>query len=120
MLSVEDDGRGLDPQALKSNAIRQGLLSAAQAESLSDREAPYLICLRGFSTAETVERAAGRGVGMDVVRATVEECKGEIEIDSVLGQRTTFHIHLPLSLAVTSVLPTHETVLSRSPSPSYS
>lgn len=104
VLSVEDDGRGLDPEALKTNAIRQGLLTAAQAESLSDREAPYLICLRGFSTAQTVEGAAGRGVGMDVVRATVEECKGEIEIDSVLGERTTFHIHLPLSLAVTSVL----------------
>ncbi|MBW2457378.1 MAG: response regulator [Deltaproteobacteria bacterium] len=101
---IEDDGRGLDPSALRRAAVRQGLLSSTEAANLSDREAPYLICARGFSTAVKVTETAGRGVGMDVVKRVIEDSKGELSIDSTVGQGTTIKISLPLTLAVTQVL----------------
>ncbi|RLB61637.1 MAG: hypothetical protein DRI90_10915, partial [Deltaproteobacteria bacterium] len=103
-ITVADDGNGLDPAKLKETAVRSGILSVTEAEGLSDREAPYLICVKGFSTAPTVTEVSGRGVGMDVVKRMIEECKGELLIDSTLGQGTRFKIALPLTLAVTQAL----------------
>jgi len=103
-ITVEDDGGGLDPAKLKETAVRAGILNEAEAQGLSDREAPYLICVKGFSTAPTVTELSGRGVGMDVVKRVIEECKGELLIDSTLGQGTSFKIALPLTLAVTQAL----------------
>ncbi len=101
---IEDDGRGLDPAKLRDSAVQQGLLSAAEAAGLSDRETPYLICAKGFSTASQVTETSGRGLGMDVVKQVVEDSKGELSIDSTVGQGTTIKIDLPLTLAVTQVL----------------
>jgi two-component system chemotaxis sensor kinase CheA len=103
-IEVSDDGRGLDPAKLRETAVHRGILTAAEAEAVSDREAPYLICATGFSTAPAVTDVSGRGVGMDVVRKMVEESKGELSIDSTLGGGTTIKISLPLTLAVTQVL----------------
>jgi two-component system chemotaxis sensor kinase CheA len=103
-ITVEDDGGGLDPAKLKETAVRAGVLSETEAQGLSDREAPYLVCVKGFSTAPTVTEVSGRGVGMDVVKRVIEECKGELLIDSTLGTGTTFKMALPLTLAVTQAL----------------
>ena len=104
MLRIEDDGRGMDPGQLREAAVRRGLLTQAEADALSDREAPYLVCARGLSTAKVISDVSGRGVGMDVVARAVEDCKGELTIDTTPGHGTTISVGLPLSLAVTQVL----------------
>ncbi|MBI5500417.1 MAG: response regulator [Deltaproteobacteria bacterium] len=103
-IAVRDDGRGLHPARIKQAAVAKGVLTPAQAEGLSDREALYLIFIEGFSTSDRVTDVSGRGIGMDAVKRAVEECKGEIELDSVPGNGTSVEIVLPLTLAVTQVL----------------
>ena len=98
VVEVRDDGRGLDPAKLVARARERGLISSTEA--LSDAQAYQLIFLPGFSTATQVTDLSGRGVGMDVVRTNVERVRGRIEVDSVLGQGTTFRIRLPLTLAI--------------------
>jgi chemotaxis protein histidine kinase CheA len=104
-VSVADDGRGLSIEAIRDKAVRKKLISAEDADSLSDREVTDLIFTPGFSTSDIVTDISGRGVGMDVVkRSIVEDLQGEIEIETRRGVGTTFLLRLPLSLAVMRVL----------------
>jgi len=98
VISISDDGRGLDPQRIRNKAVQNGLID--EATQLSEDEIFHLIFAPGFSTAEKITDISGRGVGMDVVRQHVEGLRGRIEIQSELGKGTTFHIHLPLTLAI--------------------
>jgi two-component system, chemotaxis family, sensor kinase CheA len=101
---IEDDGRGLDSEALKLHAMEHGLIDAAQAEAMSAREAYFLICEPGFSTKREVSDVSGRGVGMDAVRSGIEELGGSLDIESELGRGTRFVLRLPLTLAIVPVL----------------
>ncbi|MBD2166183.1 chemotaxis protein CheW [Calothrix membranacea FACHB-236] len=103
-IEIGDDGRGLNLERLKARSQQLGLVSANQAAAMSDSEAMNLIFLRGFSTAEQITNLSGRGVGMDIVKENIEKINGSIEIDSRLGQGTTFKLKIPLTLAIISAL----------------
>ncbi|MFN7183809.1 MAG: Hpt domain-containing protein [Thermomonas haemolytica] len=102
VLQVSDDGAGLNRAAIRARGIERGLISA-DAE-LTDAELYQLIMQPGFSTAETVSRLAGRGVGMDVVASEVRQLGGSIDIASRPGTGTTFTLRLPQTLAVTQAV----------------
>jgi chemosensory pili system protein ChpA (sensor histidine kinase/response regulator) len=102
ILSMADDGRGLDRERIRARAEGLGLLEPGQ--DVDDARLYDFIFLPGFSTAGEVSQLAGRGVGMDVVKTEVAELGGRIETVSRLGQGTTFRIYLPLTLAVTQTL----------------
>lgn len=99
-LEIEDDGKGLDPEALKAKAIRSGILNEKNAKKMNTDECYALIFKNGFSTKEQVSEVSGRGVGMNVVAETIESLKGSIEIESEVGKGTLFRLKLPLSLAI--------------------
>ncbi len=102
VLQVSDDGAGLNRAAIRARAIERGLI--APEAVLSEAELDQLIMQPGFSTAETVSRLAGRGVGMDVVASEVRQLGGTIEIASQPGAGTTFTLRLPQTLAVTQAV----------------
>ncbi len=104
VLSVSDDGKGMDPEKLKAKAIEKGLITPEAAKEMTDTEAYNLIFLPGFSTATVVTNVSGRGVGMDVVRTNVMKLKGTIHVTSEVGKGTTFTIKLPLTLAIIQAL----------------
>jgi len=102
ILSMADDGRGLDSERLRARAEALGLLTPGE---FADESTLFDLIFRpGFSTAGEVSQLAGRGVGMDVVKTEVTELGGRIEIVSRLGHGTTFRLYLPLTLAVTQTL----------------
>jgi chemosensory pili system protein ChpA (sensor histidine kinase/response regulator) len=103
-VEVEDDGRGLDADRLRASAVRGGFLDAAAASYLSEREALDLVFLPGFSTAEVATSAAGRGVGMDVVRTNVLGLGGEIDVETEVGVGTRFTLKLPLTVLIGEAL----------------
>ena len=98
VISISDDGRGLDPQKIRNKAEQKGLIEPGA--QMTEEEIFHLIFAPGFSTAEKITDISGRGVGMDVVRQHVESLRGRIEITSELGKGTTFRILLPLTLAI--------------------
>lgn len=98
VIEISDDGKGLDPKQLIAKGIEKGLVQPG--EELTDQQAYHLIFAAGFSTASQVTDISGRGVGMDVVRRNLEQLRGRVDITSVKGQGTTFHIRLPLTLAI--------------------
>lgn len=100
VIKISDDGRGMDPEKLKSKAIEKGLITPEEASQMSDKEAFQLIFQPGFSTAQIISNVSGRGVGMDVVRTNILKLKGMIDIESEKGVGTTFIIKLPLTLAI--------------------
>ena len=104
LLEIEDDGAGLDPARLRRRAVERGLVTQAAADALSDAQAIELICLPGFSIAEQVTQTSGRGVGMDVVKATLERLGGVLRIDSAVGRGTRICLELPLTVAIIQVL----------------
>lgn len=104
VIEISDDGRGIDRDKLRQKAAELGVMSSAEAEKLSDTEAVDLIFMSGLSTAREVSETSGRGVGMEVVKATIEGLKGTIEIESSQGAGTTFRLRLPLTLAVIRAL----------------
>ena len=105
ILRVSDDGRGIDPEKVKLSAIKKGIITRAEAESMTDQEAVYLIFKPGFSTAATVSDISGRGVGLDVVKLNVEtNLRGHIQVESEPGKGTTFTLTLPLTLAIIRAL----------------
>lgn len=104
LIEVVDDGRGMDPDRLRQRAVDRGLLTPAQAETLSERDALMLVCQPGFSTLDQVTETSGRGVGMDVVKAAVERLGGSLEIKSAPGKGTRFQMRLPLSIAIIKIL----------------
>ncbi|HET7506707.1 MAG TPA: chemotaxis protein CheA [Kofleriaceae bacterium] len=98
VLTISDDGRGIDLAAVRRKAEAQGLI--APGEALSDQETIALVTRPGFSTAQTVTQVSGRGVGMDVVKRTVEGLRGSLAITSRSGQGTEIRLTLPLTLAI--------------------
>jgi two-component system chemotaxis sensor kinase CheA len=103
-IEVEDDGAGIDPDRVRRGAVQRNLVSAEAAASMSDRDALWLIFRSGVSTASGVTQISGRGVGMDVVRQSVERLGGMIDVDSRSGRGTTFTLTLPLTVATTRCL----------------
>ena len=99
IITVSDDGAGIDPDKVLAKAKRSGVLTKPESE-YTVKEIQNLILLPGFSTNETVTEFSGRGVGMDVVKANVEKCNGTIIVDSKKGFGTTFIIKIPLTLAI--------------------
>ncbi|HKY35245.1 MAG TPA: response regulator [Polyangiaceae bacterium] len=104
VVSIRDDGRGLDPNKLKRKAVEKGLLTTEEAEAMDAEQAYQLIFRAGFSTAERISDVSGRGVGLDVVREAIARLKGDVRIASQLGRGTTLELSLPLTLAITQVL----------------
>jgi len=104
IIEIADDGRGLDVARIRAKAIEQGLLSEAEMESKSEAEICNLIFTAGFSTASRITSISGRGVGMDVVRANMEQIGGTVELKSAHGSGTAFTIKIPLTLAIVSAL----------------
>ncbi len=104
VITVSDDGGGIDPEKVKQSAVRKGLLTPAEAAKLSDAEAFNLIFRPGFSTAAVADMYKGRGVGMDVVKSSIEEIRGSILTESEVGKGTTFTIRLPLTLSITKAM----------------
>lgn len=104
MVEVLDNGRGIDPEAIRRKALERGLVSQAQARGMRERELLLLICKPGFSTAATITETSGRGVGMDVVKSAVEHLGGVLDIDSNPGRGTRMLLKLPLSVAIIKIL----------------
>lgn len=100
IISIEDDGKGIDPEVIRNKAVQKGLISAERAKELSKQDILNLIFLPGFSTAEVVTNISGRGVGMDVVKTNVTKLRGIINIESTVGVGTKMIIKLPLTLAI--------------------
>jgi two-component system chemotaxis sensor kinase CheA len=98
MIVLQDDGKGMDPVALRKKAFEKGLINENGAQS--DEEAYQLVFLPGFSTKELATSVSGRGVGMDVVKTAVEKNRGAIHIESALGHGTKFAIRLPIELSI--------------------
>lgn len=98
VIEVADDGAGLDRDRILARAIDRGLVQPGV--NLDDRDIHHFIFEPGFSTAETITRLSGRGVGMDVVRRNITELRGTIEVDSRRGLGTTFRLRMPLTLAI--------------------
>jgi two-component system chemotaxis sensor kinase CheA len=98
VIQIQDDGAGLNQERILAKAIEKGIVQ--RDEQLSEKEIFDLIFAAGFSTAEKVTELSGRGVGMDVVRRNIEQLRGKVEIQSAMGQGSTFTIYLPLTLAI--------------------
>ncbi len=103
-IETSDDGAGIAADKVKRKAIQNGLVTAEQAERLSEREALRLIFLPGFSTAEKVTAVSGRGVGMDVVKTNIEKIGGMVDVQSRVDRGTTIKIKIPLTLAIIPAL----------------
>jgi chemosensory pili system protein ChpA (sensor histidine kinase/response regulator) len=104
VLSITDDGRGINPETLREKALRENFITAAEAAKMTDEQALQLVFLSGFSTAKQLTENAGRGVGMDIVRESVVRQQGTISLKSTTGRGTTVIIRLPMSMAVTRSL----------------
>ncbi len=107
IVEVQDDGAGMNIERIRAKAIDRGLVEAARAAQMSEREILQLVFLAGFSTADAVTSISGRGVGMDVVRTNVEKIGGKVEIDSDAGHGTTLRLRIPLTLAIIPALIVH-------------
>jgi two-component system chemotaxis sensor kinase CheA len=99
VIEIEDDGRGIDKDKIFNKAVEKGLIDPDK--KLTEKEIYGLIFLPGFSSAEKVTDLSGRGVGMDVVRRSIEQLQGKVEVSSELGKGTTITIELPFTLAIT-------------------
>jgi two-component system, chemotaxis family, sensor kinase CheA len=104
VITVADDGRGVDRHAVAAKAVRAGLIAADQAQTIDIARAIELLFTPGFSTRDHADDISGRGVGMDAVRAKVRELGGEVLLTSEPGQGTTAQIRLPLTLAIMNAL----------------
>ncbi|MCW3039539.1 MAG: chemotaxis protein CheA, partial [Solirubrobacterales bacterium] len=104
IISVRDDGRGVNPEKVAERALSRGLITAEQAAVLDVEGAVELLFAPGFSTAETVGDLSGRGVGMDAVRTKIRALGGEVLVTSAPGEGTACEIRLPLTLAIMSAL----------------
>ena len=112
VLSIEDDGSGMDPEKLREKAIDKGLITREAANRLSETECVELIFIPGFSTKTEITDISGRGVGMDVVKTKIAQLNGSIDIFSELGKGNKINIKVPLTLAI---LPTLMIVVGEQP-----
>lgn len=99
-IKIQDDGRGINPEKIKSKALEKAIMSKEALDKMSNKEIVNLIFAPGFSTAEKVTDISGRGVGMDVVKTNIERIGGEIDIDTVVNRGTTITLRIPLTLAI--------------------
>ncbi len=104
LLTIEDDGAGMNPDNLRAAAVKKGLMDEEAAARLSDQECFLLILAAGFSTKDEISDISGRGVGMDVVKSRIVSLNGTIDIDSVEGEGTRIAIKVPLTLAIMPTL----------------
>jgi len=104
VIEVADDGRGLDIEAIKQTAVKRGLYSLEELAAMTPSQIHALILSPGFSTRTLITEISGRGIGLDVLRTSVERFKGNIQIESTPGQGSTFRIHLSTTLTVLNVL----------------
>jgi two-component system chemotaxis sensor kinase CheA len=100
VIEIRDDGRGIDPQAIRRKAVQLGMRTQAEAARLTDQEVLSLVLLPGFSTAQVVTDLSGRGVGLDVVKTNLDRLGGVLEIASESGQGTALTLSVPLTLAI--------------------
>lgn len=98
IITISDDGRGMDPQYIYEKAVKKGLIDAGK--KMSDQDILQLIYLPGFSTRDTISEISGRGVGMDIVQKAIQQLGGRIDTQSKKGQGTTFQILLPATLEI--------------------
>ena len=103
-IEVRDDGAGINIEKVKSKALEKGTITPEQAEVMTDKEVIDLLFQPSFSTAEKITDVSGRGVGLDVVKTKIEGLGGNIECRSVIGEGSSFIIHLPLTLAIIQAL----------------
>ena len=104
VISVSDDGAGINPETVRAKAFAKKLITATQAQEMTRLDTYDLLFHHGFSTADQVDDLRGRGVGLDVVRNNLNEIRGTISIDSTIGKGTTFTIRLPLTLSISKAL----------------
>ncbi|MEG5065887.1 hybrid sensor histidine kinase/response regulator [Microcoleus sp. B3-A4] len=104
IITVADDGRGIDPEMIRRKVVTKGLATEEQAQEFSIAELYDFLFWSGFSTAEGVSDLSGRGVGLDVVRTNLRTVRGTVKVDSRLGKGTSFIIKLPLLLSITDAL----------------
>ncbi len=104
VIEITDDGKGLDPDLLRSKAIEKGMITEREADGMSDKEAYALIFKPSLSTAKVVTNVSGRGVGMDVVKTNIEKLNGIIDVDSEVGHGTVIRLKIPLTLAIIQAL----------------
>ena len=104
LITISDDGAGMDPDVLRAKAVEKGMMDADAAARLDDRECFELIFSAGFSTKVEISDVSGRGVGMDVVKTRISQLNGIVEIDSKFGEGTKLSIKLPLTLAIMPTL----------------
>lgn len=104
IITVRDDGRGINIERIREKAIQKGLVGTDQAKEMSERELLELIFVPGFTTTETVSDMSGRGVGMDIVKNNLQKIGGTIDVMTELGKGTTFTIRIPLTLAIMQAL----------------
>lgn len=100
VITVTDDGKGIDPEKVKASALSKGLYTAEAVARMTDSEAIDLIFAPGMSTKEATTEVSGRGVGMDIVKTNIEKVRGSIGIETQIGSGSTFIIKLPLTLAI--------------------
>lgn len=104
LLSIEDDGAGMDPEVLRGKVVEKGLMDEEAAARLNDKECFNLIFMAGFSTKDEISDISGRGVGMDVVKTRISQLNGSLDIDSALGRGSILTIKVPLTLAILPTL----------------
>lgn len=103
-LTIQDDGKGMDPEKLRRAAVEKGMMDEESAARLEAKECYNLIFAPGFSTKQEISDVSGRGVGMDVVKTRIEQLNGTVEIDSELGRGSIIRIQVPLTLAIMPTL----------------
>lgn len=104
VISIADDGAGINAEKVKTKALQKGVITSEQARKMPRNELYNLLFLPGFTTKDNADDLSGRGVGMDVVRTKLSELRGHISTDSALGKGTTFTIRLPLTLSISKAL----------------
>ncbi|MBW4485490.1 MAG: response regulator [Tildeniella torsiva UHER 1998/13D] len=104
VIYIADNGGGINPAVVKAKALKQGLITPAEAQTMTEIEVYDLLFLPGFSTRDQADDFSGRGVGMDVVRTALSDIRGSITIESEVGKGTSFTIRLPLTLSITKAL----------------
>ena len=103
IITIADDGHGMNADRLRAKAVEKGLISQSGADSMSDKEAYKIIFMPGFSTAARITDVSGRGVGMDVVLTAIKEVKGRVDIDTSPGKGSTFSLSMPMSTTLITI-----------------
>lgn len=104
IVTVTDDGRGIDPEVIRQQVVKKGFVPAEQVQDLSLAELYDFLFWPGFSTSQDVTNLSGRGVGLDIVRSNLRQVRGTVKVDSRLGQGTSFILKLPLMLSIAEAL----------------